>query len=235
MRSVKQSWFFCLTVLLTAWMLGLAGLTASRADDTVTVPADAPRVAVVPFGNQDGTDGAREKCAAALRTFIEKRGYRVVEGDWVKKAYEDATGETPGSKDKTLTLRDKDLLKVGRALKVDYVIGANLKWHTKSIYVFPTLRTKAECAVDALVVNVGKAEVVLEKHDIKKNSENKNQAAGVVAVLGGLGYGAISGGPKTPPQTKAGVNALYTALEEFVGVSSGPRKISDKDEGKGKK
>lgn len=235
MNSAKHRGYVCLTVLLMVWMLAFAGLTMSRADDEVKVSADAPRVAVIPFGNQDGTDGAREKCASALRIFIEKRGYRVVEGESVKKAYEDATGETPGSKDKMLTLRDKDLLKVGRTLKVDYVIGANLKWHTKSIYVFPTLRTKADCSVDALVVNVSKAEVVLDKHDVKKDSENKNAAAGVAAVLGGLGYGAISGGPKTPPQTKAGVTALYTALEEFVGTSSGPRKINDKDEGKGKK
>ena len=85
------------------------------------------------------------------------------------------------------------------------------------------------------MVNVDKSEVTLDKHDVKKDSENKNSAAGVVAVLGGLGYGAISGGPKTPPQTKAGVNALYTALEEFVGVASGPRKINDKDDGKTKK
>ena len=218
-------WLAC-----AAWML--CACTLSRAQDTPVVASDAPRVAVIPFGNMDGTDGAREKCAAALRTFLEKRGYRVIEGDSVKRAYEEATGETPGAKDKMLTLRDKDLLKVGRSLKVDYVIGANLHWHTKSIYVFPTLRTKADCAVDALVVNVEKAEVTLDKHDVKKDSENKNQAAGVAAVLGGLGYGAISGGPKTPPQTKAGVTALYAALEEFVGVSSGPRKISDKEDKK---
>ena len=216
-------WMAC-----AVWML--CAVAMSRAQDAPTVASDAPRVAVIPFGNMDGTDGAREKCAAALRTLIEKRGYRVLEGDSVKKAYEEATGETPGAKDKMLTLRDKDLLKVGRALKVDYVIAANLKWHTKSVYVFPTLRTKADCSVDALVVNVEKAEVTLDKHDVKKDSENKNAAAGVAAVLVGLGYGAISGGPKTPPQTKAGVNALYAALEDFIGVSNGPRKISDKDE-----
>ncbi len=230
MNFTKQAKIIGLWLACAAWLL-CAGV-ASRAQDTPTLASDAPRVAVVPFGNMDGTDGAREKCAAALRTFMEKRGYRVIEGDSVKKAYEDATGETPGAKDKILTLRDKDLLKIGRALKVDYVVGANMKWHTKSIYVFPTLRTKADCTVDALVVNVEKAEVTLDKHGVTKDSENKNQIAGVAAVLGGLGYGAISGGPKTPPQTKAGVTALYTALEEFVGVSSGPRKISDKDEKK---
>ena len=138
MESMKRRGYASLTMALMAWILFVAGLSATRADDPpANVPADAPRVAVIPFGNSEGTDGAREKCASALRTFIEKRGYRVVEGDEVKRAYDAATGETSGSKDKMLTLRDKDLLKVGRALKVNFVIGANLKWHTKSIYVFP--------------------------------------------------------------------------------------------------
>jgi len=220
----------CRTFFLAA--LGFITLYAAptRAQDSDNVPkvnSDAKRVAIVPLGNKDGTDGAREKSMTALRTLLENQNYRVVEGDTVKKAYEEATGETPGVKDKLLTLRDKDLLAVGRTLKVDFVIAANLRWHTKSIYVFPTLRTKADCTVDALVVDVAKAEVVIEKTNIQRNSENKNAAAGVIAVLGGLGYGAISGGPKTPPQTVSAVNALYVALEEFVGTKKGPHKINE--------
>ncbi len=217
---------FCLAAL------GLVALSAfpARAQDANESPrvsSDAKRVAIVPFGNRDGTDGARDKSLTALRTLLEKQNYRVIEGDTVKKAYEEASGETAGVKDKLLTLRDKDLLEVGRALKVDFVVAANLRWHTKSIYVFPTLRTKADCTVDALVVDVAKAEVVIEKTNIQRNSENKNSAAGVVAVLGGLGYGAISGGPKTPPQTVSAVNALYAALEDFIGTKKGPHKIDE--------
>lgn len=222
-------------MLLTSLLLMALPLAARADDDPPSVSSDAKKVAVIPLGNKDGTDGAREKTAAALRTFLEKHGYRVIEGDSVKKAYEEAAGETPGAKDKLLTLRDKDLLKVGRALKVDYVVAGNLTWHTKSIYVFPSLRTKADCTADGMVVDVEKAEVTVDKRHINKDSENKNTAAGVVAVLGGLGYGVLSGGPKTPPQTVAGVKAIYAALEEFLGATTGPHKIEDDDKGKGKK
>ena len=60
MDAAKRRGGFCLPVLLMAWMLLAAGLTASRADDDVKVAADAPRVAVIPFGNQDGTNGASD-------------------------------------------------------------------------------------------------------------------------------------------------------------------------------
>lgn len=220
------------TALLAALVFAAMPLCALADDDSPNIAADAKKVAVIPLGNKDGTDGAREKTASGLRKLLEKRGFRVLEGDSVKKAYEDSVGETPGAKDKLLTLRDKDLLKVGRALKVDYVIAGNLVWHTKSIYVFPSLRTKADCTADGMVVDVSKAEVIVEKHEVKRDSENKNTAAGVASVVFGLGYGVLSGGPKTPPQAVSGIKALYAALEEFLTDPKGPHKI---DEGDSKK
>lgn len=186
---------------------------------------EVKRVAVVPLGNKDGTDGARERSAVALRKLLEKSGYKVIEGDSVRQAYEEIVGETPGMRDKLIVMRDRDLLKIGRKLKVDFVVAVNAVWHTKSIYVFPTLRTKATCTVDAMLIDVSQAVVEIDRKNVTRDSENKNTAAAVASAVTYLGAGVVSGGPKTPPQILAATKAMYAALEEFLTPKLERRKI----------
>jgi len=203
----------------------LAPAVARAQDNGAPAEQEPKRVAVIPLGNKDGTETAREHTAVALRKFLEKRGCRVIEGESVRKAFEEAAGETPGMKDKLISLNERELLKVGRALNVDYVVALNLKWHTKSIYVFPTLRTKADCVADGMIIDVAKSEVALDRRNVRADSENKNMASAVAAAFTYLGAGAVSGGPKTPPQTIAGVKAVYADLEDFLKPPTSPRKI----------
>ncbi len=212
-------------ILIIGLALAGAPSIARAQDDATNLQPDIKKVAVIPIGNKDGTEGAREKTAVALRKFLERKGCKIIEGESVRKAYEEIVGETPGTRDKLVALNDKDLLRVGRSLNVDYIVALNLRWHTKSIYVFPTLRTKADCTADAVVVDVARSEVTLDKRNVKADSENKNLGAAVAAAFTYLGAGAVSGGPKTPPQTLSGVKAVYAALEPFLVPATIPRKI----------
>lgn len=212
-------------VLAAGLILGQASADIHRQEEGNNLPPDVRKVAVIPLGNMDGTTGAREKTAVALRKFLERKGCKIIEGESVRKAYEEIVGETPGSRDKLIPMNDKDILKVGRSLNVDYILAVNLKWHTKSIYVFPTLRTKADCTADAIVVDVARAEVTLDRRNVKADSENKNLGSAVAAAFTYLSAGAVSGGPKTPPQTLAGVKAVYASLEPFLVPATLPRKI----------
>ncbi|MFZ4507216.1 MAG: hypothetical protein ACOYON_05900 [Fimbriimonas sp.] len=181
------------------------------------------QVALLPWALKDGTETADKTARDMVRTLLEKSNYEVLPEVRTKTAWEeglklspikgelegkDALPELPGA---------KDLLALGKLMGVDLVCAGRAVWHTKSVWVGLGPKTKADCTVDVLIVDVKKEEVVLDAKGIKSDSTKKEKGLETAgALLLSFGITGLSGGPKTPHQQRAAQNAISLAMEPWL-------------------
>lgn len=179
-------------------------------------------VAVLPFPMKDGTDTAVKTAQDLIAAMVEKAKLDPVSKVRVLSAWEEL-GNKPvreivkGDESYPDIPSPKQLLDLGQKLNVDYVITGRVKWHTKSVWVGTGPKTKADCTVDAVIVDVRKKEVALNQEGIKSDSTKREsglETAGALFVSWGVT--AFSGGPKTPHQQKAAANAIAAAFQPWL-------------------
>jgi hypothetical protein len=173
-------------------------------------------VANLPWVYVDGTDGAVKTAHEYIQTLIERGGFEWISegkavGTWTNKlgwTLAEGRKEIPNA---------RQLLTLGDALGVDYVITGRAKWHTKSVWISLGPKTKADCTVDLLIVDVKKKEVSLDAKGVKMDSTAKEdplKALGDVFIS--IGFTVVSGGPKTPHQQRAVQLAIAKAIEPWL-------------------
>lgn len=191
---------------------------------------DKPKtVAMVPISMALGTDGAKKATREYLETVVTKAGFEILPTARTAAAMTSVGIIVPDDervKQLPPLPAPKDLLSIGQKLGCDYVIAARATWHTRSIWVSLGPKTKSDCTVDMMIVDVKKQEVALDAKAVKMDSTAKEdalKAAGTV-LLTPL-FTAVSGGPKTPHETRAGVLAMAKAISPWLPVSQTAKKI----------
>jgi TolB-like protein len=124
-----------------------------------------------------------------------------------------------------------DLIGFGRALGVDYVITGITDWHIKTPWVALGPKTKAVCTVNALIIDVRKANVVTRATDVISDSTNREQLwQTATAIFLGWKGTLVSGGPKTPHMERAGGQAWSLVLKPFLETKISPEKLKELNE-----
>jgi hypothetical protein len=109
------------------------------------------------------------------------------------------------------------LLALGKKWNVRWVIAPRAKWHTRSIWIGFGPKTKSDCTVDILVVDVKNEEVALDARQVRMDSTAKEDPLKVMGTLfvSSL-FTVVSGGPKTPHEQRAVQLATAKALQPWL-------------------
>jgi hypothetical protein len=120
---------------------------------------------------------------------------------------------------------DVVMLALGKALGADIVCAGNARWHTKSVWVTLGPKTKADCTVDVMIVNVKSEEIEQDAKNVKADSTRKEAGLETAAsLLISMGFTALSGGPKTPHQQRAAQIAIGLAMEPWLKTTAASRR-----------
>lgn len=210
-------------------MIALLACTAlvavSAQTGTEARPTSKPvrQVAILPWSFTDGTDTAIKTAQDTLKALFEKVNYEVVPEVRAKTVWEETLQKRLGS-----DIPDsKDLLALGREMKVDLVCAGKAKWRTRSVWVALGPKTKADCTVSMVIIDVGKGEVILDSKDINADSTRVEKGWETAAsLLVSAGFTVLSGGPKTPHQQRSAQMAIGKAMEPWLKEEAAkPKKI----------
>ena len=197
---------------VTAFVL-FAGAAVSHAQ-----PTDRGSIVVYPtVFDQSGTKTSRASAETALNDILKKGGFKVLDSSvaarvWKAKGLRTPTATRPPS--------TADLTELGKAIGVRYVVATTVSFHTRSIWVNlgPKTISTASFATSIIDSKTGK---VVHEADTEGRSDEKSDTLKVVgSLLITPLVSAVSGGPKTPHETRAAQIAAARALEKFVTVTN---------------
>jgi len=215
--------------------VAIASLILAKQEPTPPQTPTLRTVAILPWAMKDGVEEARKLCATTVEDLFKGVNYEPMSATLTKTAWEETLQQPllkPTYDDQNempaLPLA-KDLLKLGETLHADLVCAGRAKWHTKSVWVSLGPKTKADCTVDIMIVDVPNKEVVLEAHDVKADSTRTEKGLETAAaLLVSFGFTAFSGGPKTPHQKRAGQMAVMLAMDPWLKtIAPKKKKIGD--------
>ena len=181
--------------------------------------------AVIPWHYDSGTDGAIKTGKEFLHTLLVNS--RIDETSEFKTitAWEQANG-APWDQTKWTKPSPNQMLRLGQKLGVDWVITGSAHWHTKSVWIGLGPKTKSDCTVDCIIVDVKKGEVALDARDVRMDSTAKEDALKAIGALfvSSL-FTVVSGGPKTPHEQRAVQLATAKAMEPWLATHLKAKKI----------
>lgn len=192
----------------------VSALAAIGIAPQVGASQQAETMAVLPWIFEKGTDTAVRTGKETLEKLLAGSGLEVIPEGRVISAWINQLGHTLPEKELP---QPADLLKLGQALKVDFVMTGKASWHSRSIWVGLGPKTKSTCTVDVLIVDVRSQSVVLNNRNIKMDSTAKEdvlKALGTVFVSSV--FTVVSGGPKTPHEQRAVQMGIGKALEPWI-------------------
>lgn len=176
----------------------------------------ASRGSVVVFPviyDKSGTDTSRAKAKEAMNEIFKKGGLKVVDEAgatkiWAAKKFASPTITRPPSKD--------NLVSLGKAIGVKYVCSASVTFHTRSIWVNLGPKTISTCHVTLTIVDSQTGKIVHEADAEGRSDEKSDNLKIAGAILISPLVTAVSGGPKTPQESRAAQIASARALEKFI-------------------
>jgi hypothetical protein len=182
-------------------------------------------VAVLPWIYENGTTGAIKTGKEFLESVLTKANMEIVPESRVTATWANGL-ERDSNEDRKMLPSPKELLKLGEKLGVDWVITGRARWHTKSIWIGFGPKTKSDCTVDILIVDVHKREVALDSKEVKMDSTAKEKGLNVAVTLFISPLGTmISGGPKTPHEQRAVQLATGKAIQPWLSARPHNKKI----------
>ncbi len=210
--------------LYAAFALQQISTTPKPISDSVASQGPTVRkVAVLPWTMKDGGDTAQKTVREAIGKVFEKANYEEIPEIRAKSIWEEDLHfpaiqlEAEGSDEMKPLPTPEQLLKLGQTMNADLVCAGRARWHTRSIWISLGPKTKSDCTVDLILVDVANKEVVLDAKGVKADdtkSEELWQTAGALFVS--MGFTAFSGGPKTPHEQRAGAQAVVKAFEPWL-------------------
>jgi hypothetical protein len=216
-------------------------------DESPEARADTPEtVAILPWIYENGTLGAQIAAKEFLKTtlteslFFREDSFQIIPEARVTLTWTKDMGHDPGS-ERTGLPTPKELLKLGQKLGVDWVITGHAAWHTRSVWIGMGPKTKSDCTVDMVIVDVRKKELSLDARKVKMDSAPKDPPlkAATAVLLGVVTKGrffstlpltVISGGPKTPREQSAVQLAIAKAIQPWLALHPQNKKIDTGDE-----
>ena len=181
-------------------------------------PMDRGSIVVYPtVFDQSGTKTSRASAETALNDILKKGGFKVLDSSVAARVWKAKGLRTPTT---TRPPSTADLTELGKAIGVRYVVATTVSFHTRSIWVNlgPKTISTASFATSIIDSRTGK---VVHEADTEGRSDEKSDTLKVVgSLLVTPLVSAISGGPKTPHETRAAQIAAARALEKFVTVTN---------------
>ena len=211
MTSVKA----IVVALLLAFIAVVAPAQKIRPTDGEKVRV--PKVALWPsiFTEEDeacDNKTAIRTCSEALDEIFQNLGFEKEDQGKVNGVI-NQLGLRSGTKE---LATPEDMLRLGKELKVDYVVATKWHWHIKTILA-AGLKTKACCTFETLIINVAKEEIDFRPEPYKCDSEKRlsnEEVAGFLLVS--ILVPVISGGPKTPHMERSGKIGCVVALKPWL-------------------
>jgi hypothetical protein len=198
------------TSVATLFVLGSATIALAQ-------PADRGSAVVYPtVFDQSGTKTSRAAAETALNDILKKGGFKLQDSQVAARVWKAKGMRTPTS---TRPQSTSDLTELGKAIGVRYVVATTVSFHTRSIWVNLGPKTVSTCSFVTTIVDSKTGKVVHEA-DTEGRSDEKSDTLKVVgSLLVTPLVSAVSGGPKTPYETRAAQIAAARALEKFVTVT----------------
>jgi RNase H-fold protein (predicted Holliday junction resolvase) len=191
-------------------MMALSGLQVQASISA----QQAETMAVLPWIFEKGTDTAVRTGKETLEKLLSGSGLEVMPEGRVTSAWINQLGYTVPDKELP---QPADLLKLGQALKVDFVMAGKASWHSRSIWVGLGPKTKSTCTVDVIIVDVRSQALVLNNRNIKMDSTAKEDTLKALGTLFVSSiFTVVSGGPKTPHEQRAVQLGIGKALEPWI-------------------
>lgn len=215
MRTTRPLLIAPLAALLCTFALA-AGAQEKIDDSDATGPARIDRIAIVPWTYMKCGKGAEKAVKDLMGALMTHAGVEVIPEVRTIAALGGFQGDDSGDAAAALPT-PRQLLHLGKALDVDYVMAGRATWHTRSIWIGLGPKTKSDCTVDALIIDVKQKEIALNARGIHMDDtahEDTLKALGTVFVSSL--FTVVSGGPKTPHEERAGELAVTKALEPWI-------------------
>lgn len=205
-----------LTTLLTALVAASFGMAwASSLEAPVQATSRGTAIAYPPVFDDSGTNTSRETTANAVHEILNKGGFKTVEPETGESAWTKLGYKTPGLMSPP-TL--EQLAKFGKAVSADFVVSTKIHFHTRSIWVNLGPKTISTCTAHVTVVDVKKNKIAYEKEAEGRSDEKSDGLKIAGSLLITPLITAVSGGPKTPQEQRAGQIAVAKALNDFIVV-----------------
>lgn len=195
------------TLSLSIPLLCLANAAHSQAGSRGTV-------AVYPVTfDKTGTNTSRAKAEASLNEVLKKGGFKLVEKATADKAWTAKGYRTPTS---TRPPTTEQLVGLGKSLGSKFVCATQVTFHTRSIWVNLGPKTISTCHMTVTIIDTTTGKIAFE-NEVDGRSDEKTDGLKVAgALLLTPLVTAVSGGPKTPQESRAAQIAAAKALEKFV-------------------
>lgn len=163
--------------------------------------------------DKSGTDTSRAKAKEAMNEIFKKGGFKVIAesgaaGAWKTKKFSTPTITRPPSQ--------SNLVSIGKAVGAKYVCSASVTFHTRSIWVNLGPKTVSTCHITLTIVDSQTGKIVHEADAQGRSDEKEDNLKIAGAILISPLVTAVSGGPKTPQESRAAQIASARALEKFI-------------------
>ncbi len=188
--------------------------TATRSITASANTIQATRVACVPLVVEGGKDGTKRDLSLWEHDALVKQGYEVIGGEAVEQAM-GQLGLTPGSK-----VSQEDLLRIGRKVGADIVIGGDLKIDSKKTWHITGPRARSKVDFRPMCVDVAKRHVFFDPANNVGWSRNSNSGQQAVAWLVSLPVAMFMGGSVSKEEHKALAGIFDGTFAEMKNVQN---------------
>lgn len=216
-------------ILLLVVCLGLIVLGAAQTKivDDGDKPRDLLKAACFPPIYTEGGKACTNKTAIdtinqTARELIQGIGMEWVDEGRVNNALQ--SSELDSERKELPT--GAELLRLGKALNVDYIISYRCDWRIRSPWVGLGPKTKAHAKVDFVIVDVKQGtELKIEGKETDSTKKEAGWETAGALLLTPI-FTAVSGGPKTPHMQRSGQMAFLQSIEKWSSQFGTPsRKI----------
>lgn len=208
-------------VVFVILCLGLFAMTgAQKIVDDKSAVKPIPKIACFPPLYLEGGEKCDNKTAIGTVATTAKELMQSLGMEWIDEGK--INGAVTASQveiSRNELPKPADLLRVGKALGVDYIFAYRCAWRVRSVWVTLGPKTKAHAKVELIVVDVKKEEIAFKGEGPETDSTKKEEGwATAGALLLTPVFTVVSGGPKTPHMQRAGQQAFLIAIKPWAEV-----------------
>lgn len=223
-----KNFVVALLALLLFALLGIPAQAQTIGGASQVVSKSVQKVAIMPMVFRESDKGDEGECRnetaieAYSKTLVNafvKLGLQQMDDGLVNATWRNVSG---GLYSPNMGMPDAEkLVRLGKELKVDYVVFSRCHWRISSVWQGLGPKTRASATVSLWIVDVAKSEFALKADEIVSGSTEKEPGwkTGVTLLVAPISV--VSGGPKTPHMVRAGNLSFTKAIEPFFAKFGG--------------
>lgn len=211
---------FLVILVSLVLLVTLSSVEAAKKSTPTTPNISGYTIAFVPLEITGGRGVAKEKLPEVYREVFTTEGFQVVMGQPVEAAMQKLNIRIGGG-----LPTNKELLQLGKELRVDYVLASTVKVETKKVWVMLVPQAKSTITIDTLIVNVKKAEVVYDPKNMVGVSQGGSDLQKGVGLVVFYPAALFMGGSRSSEERKAAEKVVGPAYEDFFASLRASKKI----------